>query len=331
MRRTVFVVGAGASSEFRLPLGTSLAEAIRISLDKDFGRDNRQDGTVAHALMLGVLRGEDIEGARDLRGTLLNSPSIDHALNTRRDRPSVVRVGKVAIADQISLGEKGSPLPNGFTNDRHLIHDCLAGSRHTWLAKLLRLILADRQPEEYVDAFDDVSFVVFNYDRCIEQYLFYAMREIGNLSTQQAQAIIREIPIVHVYGSLGLPACLGGQPYTDFGENDAHAVAAMSAGIKTYKEGADNGTLNAVREMVAAAEQVVFLGFGFDPTNVEVLYPDGGFSGQLVTGTMKVPRQVDTAFNEKLFGNRPPLGTYAFQEVNCAEYIETFGAGLTAD
>jgi len=83
--------------------------------------------------------------------------------------------------------------------------------------------------------------------------------------------------------------------------------------------------------MVAAAEQVVFLGFGFDPTNVEVLYPDGGFSGQLVTGTMNVPRQVDTAFNEKLFGNRPPLGTYAFQEVNCAEYIETFGAGLTAD
>jgi hypothetical protein len=41
----------------------------------------------------------------------------------------------------------------------------------TWLVKFMRILSQERRLEDVEKIFDKVSFIVFNYDRCLEHFL----------------------------------------------------------------------------------------------------------------------------------------------------------------
>jgi hypothetical protein len=325
LKKTVFVVGAGASTDFDLPLGSSLAEQIRQTLNAEFGtRTGGADGNVEQGLGVEGMRLEHVQAALDLRGALLRSGSIDHALYTLRGRPEIVQVGKVAIADQILQAERRSPLPKGACSERHIFHDNLNRCRRSWLARLLVALLGDRAPEDFSGAFDGVAFVTFNYDRCIEQYLFYALQDIGGLQTNVAAAIVSKIPIVHVYGYLGAPSFLRGNMHTDFGSDQPLAAGYTARSIKTFTEGAERGTLEDVHRLMAWAERAVLLGFGFDPLNVKALFPTGRVAGQEIMGTIyKADPDLLESFRAAIGAALPAgLRDASFIDRACSDFID---------
>jgi hypothetical protein len=332
LKKTTFVIGAGASADFNLPLGRTLAEHIRAALDDEFGDDHTsQSGRITHALGMQGYNEQDVQAARDLRGMLLRSPTIDHALYTLRARPPVVRVGKAAIAELILKGEHNSPLPQGWTNDRHGYHKRLHSCGNSWLAHLFIALLGDRSPEEFADAFDEAPFVVFNYDRCVEQYLYYALQDVGSLHQNAAKAILEKVPIAHVYGSLGRIEPLKGQKVTGFGSDQLAAAGYAAGSLRTYTEGAEDGAQAEVRRLIGWAERVVFLGFGFDPLNMKVLFPDGPIEGQAPWGTRFSIEQEDDrmrAFAETMIGNK--LAAAPLLDMTCADFVQKYAKALAS-
>lgn len=123
----------------------------------------------------------------------------------------------------------------------------------------------------------EVAFVVFNYDRCIEHFLFHAARTYYQLKDEQARLAVGPVRVYHPYGVVGrLPWMETQESPADFGgDTTAHEILALSAQIKTFTEGADpaSSQITAIRQELAEARRVVFLGFAFHRQNLELLWP----------------------------------------------------------
>jgi hypothetical protein len=51
--------------------------------------------------------------------------------------------------------------------------------------------------------FENASFIIFNYDRCLEQFLVNALPRLYAISETEADSIVHNINIIHPYGSVG--------------------------------------------------------------------------------------------------------------------------------
>jgi multidrug resistance efflux pump len=89
----------------------------------------------------------------------------------------------------------------------------------TWYVKLIRMLDRGVSKSNVTQIFDSVSFIVFNYDRCIEHFLRHALQAAYGIQEQQADEICGDLHIIHPYGCLGeLP--LPGTPGLPFGGFD---------------------------------------------------------------------------------------------------------------
>jgi len=124
-----------------------------------------------------------------------------------------------------------------------------------------------------------VSFLTFNYDRSVEHFLFSALSNGFSLGEQACIKALQKIPIIHLHGSLGpLPwqaqSCddQRHRPYEPVPTTDKLEIA--SAGIKIVHEDISDGRdqdFQSAKELLTTAEQVYFLGFGYDKTNMQRL------------------------------------------------------------
>ncbi|MCG8432547.1 MAG: hypothetical protein MJA83_00775, partial [Gammaproteobacteria bacterium] len=122
--------------------------------------------------------------------------------------------------------------------------------------------------------FENVSFITFNYDRCIEHHLFHALQNYYVLSESEAAELLGSLEIHHPYGQVGdLPWQSGNR--VPFGQKcSAEDLLAISRRVKTYTEQVDDpAILKKMRKMMHEAEVVVFLGFAFHPQNMEMIKP----------------------------------------------------------
>src|SRR5262249_44924597 len=127
------------------------------------------------------------------------------------------------------------------------------------------------------EVFDHVSFIVFNYDRCLQHFLFHALQKIYGLRDQEAWEIVLDTHIIHPYGSIGELESLGRRGGIPFGGGHGRLSAdyiALSEAIKTYTEQITAADLQAQLEAeVHKAECIVFLGFGYHSQNMRLLKP----------------------------------------------------------
>jgi len=147
----------------------------------------------------------------------------------------------------------------------------------SWLARLFKTVMTPGVSKSSVERiFAHVSFVVFNYDRCIEHYFEQAIASHFTLDLPTAATIVREhLRIVHPYGDLG--ALHGTDANVSFGQEyrpETHpagdGIYAMSRRLLTFTESQKAQGAQA-KDMIHTAERLVFLGFGFGEQNVELL------------------------------------------------------------
>lgn len=282
--KTVFVVGAGASDEVGFPLGKTLAreiaDALNFKLGSSYNYSTRELVRSAITNLSQRPNGDHRDRSHELFGKALTisvglatAPSIDTFIDNHSADPDIGLLGKLAIAACLIEAERLSPIcPKRAGEAIDLTK--LSG---TWFEGLFQ-ILADGVKATAIEAlFDNVAFIVFNYDRCVELYLEQAIASRFFKDLRQAREIVRKnLAIVHPYGSLGVLG--GGTIGFEFGIRFAEgtfamgdAVIQMAESLRTFTEALTGHEGNVIKQYLGEAERVVFLGSAFHRQNLELL------------------------------------------------------------
>lgn len=287
---TVFVIGAGASFELGLPLGTQLREQISEKVDIRYNLSRPISGDYQineHLREIARENGDpSINGLLHkcwlMRDALPGAISIDNLIDAHRSDVEFAEIAKMAIAKSILQAERRSKL---FVNRQNGDEFNLRQVDGTYLIPLLQLLTENVSAEGVENLFSDASFIIFNYDRCLEFFLPNALSAYYGLNLPDATAIVDRARIIHPYGTVG-----------DLGQGTSLATAGFGAGetnirhiakgIRTFSEGLADDTIGEnIRSLVGDADQVVFLGFAFHPMNMEIIDPKGSVLMQKLFGT----------------------------------------------
>ena len=278
-QNTVFVLGAGASKPYGFPVGAELHKLIcgrrrddTYSLPKRFQDTN-----------FSVTEVEQFVRAFERSG----QPSIDAFIEARQEFDWI---GRCAIAEFLCEHED----PNVAFNPN---------TEGNWYKALWRdMTNPDGNPNT---AASNVKFLTFNYDRSLEHFFFTAAKHTFRIADEGAYQFLKTIAIQHVYGELGEFHYLPGDYRRQYSKNPAgREVDTAANGIHLIGAGRkDAGPFQKARDWFKQANVICFLGFGFDPTNVERLgledairerLRDGGTSKLIIASTLgKTQAQVD--------------------------------------
>lgn len=273
-KKTVFVIGAGAGHDYNMPLGKDLKESIS-------GKMTGQTDQLWASLSVPLNLSSQVEANsyRELRkfisSNLDKAESIDNFLHTHSENPKLVAIGKTAIASCILDAERGSTLMPVSRSDSDSVFLLYAKKdQETWLRRFCTMALTGLILSDASTAFDNVTLVTFNYDRCIELYLVEHIRDYLGIAEGAAQSIVDSINIIHVYGKIGrLSWQEGTAPEVPFGSKiNPERLQLVSKEIRTFTERLEQDDTQARIELaLSEAEIVVFSGFSFGSSNWEFL------------------------------------------------------------
>jgi len=131
--------------------------------------------------------------------------------------------------------------------------------------------------EDLESRFSSITLFIFNYDRCIEHFLYYSLINVYRLKEGEAANIVNNICIYHPYGVVGNLPWQSSQNAIAFGgEPNHHLLVNLANKIKTFTEGTDPGSSEIldIRSSMLNAEIVLFLGFAFHALNMQLIAPD---------------------------------------------------------
>lgn len=291
-RKTVFVIGAGCSFEYGFPVGSTLKNQIATMMC-NLSNARRSQTEQTDPLLLDAVRslafGQDpsatdalgpwLVAAEEIARGMPHTPSIDRYLHFRRDDDRIVRLGKLAIVRSILAAEAQSSLVGTGLSHENISQR--AGGSH-WLGQLFTLMTEGVTSRARLsDAFRNLTFICFNYDRCIEHYFFQAVKELGSFNDSEAAEILAELDIIHPYGRVG------GLPWANevsdgvkvgFGTvpTTAQNLNWLSSEIKTFTEGErEADRTKHIHAALFGAERICFLGFSFLDQNMQLLTAHG--------------------------------------------------------
>jgi hypothetical protein len=252
---TVLILGAGVSHDYGLPLGRELLLNIAKNLH-DSAPNARSP--LARLLKECGFTYSEIYAFRD---ELMESmqPSVDAFLEQRTEYS---KIGKAAIAAMLIAAEDPQKLKTRESNIR--VYEYL------WH----RMTGA---PGSYPG--NGLSVITFNYDRSFEYFLETALRASHSEFRQENEILRRatsHFPVIHVYGGLGrleqestnyLPYGTSRKPYPE-----ASVITSAAERLRLYHETeSDPQVVSQIRDLLAEASTVCFLGFAFHPVNVRLL------------------------------------------------------------
>jgi hypothetical protein len=260
-RKTVLILGAGASHPYGLPLGKALRHQLA------YLKVGESPGYVPLL--------DSIFGAKEVRefseAFRRASMSIDEFLGNGGAKYEAV--GKAAIVAVICSEELESLLHN---MDGRRQDEKLYGTGHWYdhLWERMREGVANPGMLEH----NKLSIITFNYDRSLECFLHLAVREGYGVADIDAANFLRWLDPIHIYGSVGKfhPSITGVRDGIYFRQYSPELTAddlrEGSKSIRVISESRDvTPELEAARACLSAADQIVFLGFGFDQTNMRRL------------------------------------------------------------
>lgn len=281
----VLVVGAGASKEVNLPVGSELrsriADALDIRYEDGYSRRGG-DGTIDDAFRE-IAREQDsrrqdinpfLHSSWRIRDAMPQAISIDNFIDSHRGDERIAVCGKLAIARCILAAEAESTL---YVNRREAYPKInFARVESTWFNAFFQLLSENCQEHEIDERFARVSVVTFNYDRCIEHYLHGALQNYYGVSPKRATEAMSRLQIFHPYGSVGLLPWQEPREGIDFGASvGGRGLIAASKRIRTFTEGIDpdRSDVTEIRQTLQHADRIAFLGFAFHRLNLALLFP----------------------------------------------------------
>ena len=278
--KTTIVLGAGASAEARLPTGAQLKKMIAASLTFTYERGHLKSGdqTMFRTLQQEPNIDEFFLAAERIRKALPQAPSIDEFIDNHRGNVSIERCGKLAIVRSILQAEKQSSL---FVNPDNFYNELSFGSvEDTWFNIFWQRITTNCQADQLEQRFSTIAFIVFNYDRCLEHYLYRSIQNYYGLSSDAAGNLVSSIKIYHPYGTVGSLPWSSDQPKVGFGaEPVVGQLGDLAEQIRTFTEGTDPqlSEVLAIRNHVAEADKLLFLGFAYHRQNINLLKSEEKF------------------------------------------------------
>jgi hypothetical protein len=275
-KKTVFILGAGASVEFTMPSGEKLKREIGELLSH--ASEVRGDETFTRFRSLLMNMGQNwqdlLAAGKHLSAAMPSFISIDEALHYFSGEENAVLVGKFAIAYLLLKYETNSAINFDADTRRVQPQKCA----NTWLAEFLSLALSFARRNEIDGIFSNVTFINFNYDRTLEQYLRYALEIIGCLHPERAEAVANSLNVIRPYGSLGDLPWQKGQSSVEFGLDlmQFQQLGSIGRGILTYTEQVhDAARVQKITNALHTAELIIVIGFGFHRQNLALLKASG--------------------------------------------------------
>lgn len=282
--KTTFVIGAGASLELGFPTSVSLKDQIAKSVNIGFEHGSRLvrgDRHIAEALrkFSDYQNGQAEEYNKYLHSgwhvgqAMPQAISIDNFIDNQED-DYVTAISKLGIASCIIDAEEKC-----FKEFKARGHDNKIDwekFQQTWIHQLFQTINEGRKKSNISMIFENLQFIVFNYDRSLEYYLARAIENYYSVPAKEAEEIVASACFVHPYGQVGrLPWQTSNLPSMAFGSGEKYHLYEISNSILTFSEQVeDEDALTTLRGAVSDATQIIFLGFAFHPSNMQLLRPE---------------------------------------------------------
>ncbi|MGO4569610.1 SIR2 family protein [Rhizobium sp. 2YAF20] len=289
--KTVFVVGAGGSKEVSLPTGDELRKIIIEKMK--IGPSGFTDGNIGAALVEIYNRRPQpfdinpyIKAANQIAEAMPGALSIDNFLATHANNGHIVTLGKIAIASSILAKESTCDIR--LNGEGKLP---LGKAENYWMNTFCKLVSEEAVSEDLNNLFHDVSIITFNYDRCIEHFLAHYLSTYFLIDMPRALELSGRLRIIHPYGQVG--------NYPGRSENTAASAIPFGARnnaadlvnaveqIHTFMERkTEHQVVATMRNVIAEANHIVFLGFAFADMNMELLIPESVAVPKTVFGTV---------------------------------------------
>jgi hypothetical protein len=285
--RTVFVIGAGANVEIGMPSGNELKTKISKMLDFRPKTINRMEGdriinSTLKKYFLGTDSIIDSTEVRDIEKIAYSishamplAISIDNYLDAHKDNSKITFCGKLAIVRAILDAEAGCSLLSIYSAD-------LAKMRgdeniNSWYPLLFQKITEGCTIDNLPERFDNISFIIFNYDRCFEFFMHTALMNFYHITNDEADEFVRNLHINHPYGIVGNVWDEDGS--LAFGKTPNYEqLIDLVKNIKTFTESKEReaNMKNSVQYLVERADRIIFLGFAYHEQNINLLFKNQG-------------------------------------------------------
>lgn len=286
--KTVFILGAGASSPYGYPTGAELKEDIVLHSIENLlvYRQFFESETLAEKMIPRAMIQKFIsrfENSRDLM--------IDYFLSTL-DSEDLIALGKIIIAASLVKYEK---ISRGL---RPVLQ------KDDWYSILFTKMAEgiNKYSDYHVFSENNISFITFNYDRSLEYLLATSLSNKFNIGNQEIMKLLENIKIIHVFGRLlQLPHENNNEKY-QYGCNfNFSELASIAKGIKTINERTSIDYKEIYYE-IESAKKIFILGFGFAKENLEILNLHNHIKGnkEVVCTAMKLSKSKIDKLKETL-------------------------------
>lgn len=232
-KKSLFVLGAGASKPFGFPTGDELR--LRIIAEPKTRR------------WLGECNFDESECDRFVEEFKRSGFSIDAFLARRAEFD---KIGMVAIAAALRPLEEDARL---------YLADGQPGNSDWYQRLWLRLVGTTTDAGELQQR--NLKVITFNYDRSFERYLHLTAMSGFGLDRVKAYQAVKPFFPYHVYGKLG-PY----HPNTSFPAPSSFEVVTAVEDLKVMPSTRPDSDQTCT-DLFAWADQVFFVGFSFDPMN----------------------------------------------------------------
>lgn len=265
-KRTVFILGAGASCPYGFPTGRGL----RAKIIGEFV--SAYESLLDERKKLGIDGiNEGYPSSQDTKSFVTrfdesSTESIDLFLSRH---PQFERIGKIAIALTILNMEHSSRFRERMRNPSE-----------DWYFHLFNSLTRELAGRDGYRSFarSNVAFVTFNYDRSLEYFLFNSLlHAFEGADPVKVEEQILRIPIIHVYGQVAPLQWHdpNGQNVLKYGKcmDSFRAINWLNVINCLYvvREERRNPNLEQARDEIEEADRVFFLGFGYGNENLKTL------------------------------------------------------------
>lgn len=163
----------------------------------------------------------------------------------------------------------------------------------------------DESPYNYIfsnciDGIDDlpinVNFITFNYDLSLEYYIYYTFKKRFNISEEKAIEILNQFNIIHLHGRLGYLNFEkeNGRKYGKYLEHFGKNPDLTLELLNTCKDNiniiyevsvSENKDFIKAHRLIEESSFIIFLGLGYDRTNINRLKIHEHNPGVLILGS----------------------------------------------